>query len=131
MTPSGIKPATFRFVAQHLNHCATAVPPFRTTSEKSQYLIQYNEIEAATFRFVAQHPNLCATAVPPFRTTSERSQYLIQYNEIEAASFRFVAQHPNLCATDSISSTHRISKCTGSQGKYTIGCCVINKSASY
>jgi len=31
ITPSGIEPATFRFVAQHLNHCATAVPkiPFR------------------------------------------------------------------------------------------------------
>ena len=26
MTPSGIEPATFRFVAQHLNHCANAVP---------------------------------------------------------------------------------------------------------
>ena len=26
MTPSGIQPATFQFVAQHLNHCATAVP---------------------------------------------------------------------------------------------------------
>jgi len=26
MTPSGIEPATFRFVAQHVNHCATAVP---------------------------------------------------------------------------------------------------------
>ena len=26
VTPSGIEPATFRFVAQHLNHCATAVP---------------------------------------------------------------------------------------------------------
>ena len=25
MTPSGIEPETFRFVAQHLNHCATAV----------------------------------------------------------------------------------------------------------
>jgi len=25
-TLAGIKPATFRFVAQHLNHCATAVP---------------------------------------------------------------------------------------------------------
>jgi hypothetical protein len=24
--PSGIEPATFRFVAQNLNHCATAVP---------------------------------------------------------------------------------------------------------
>jgi len=28
VTPAGIEPATFRFVAQHLNHCATAVPPF-------------------------------------------------------------------------------------------------------
>jgi len=26
MTPAGIELATFRFVAQHLNHCATAVP---------------------------------------------------------------------------------------------------------
>jgi hypothetical protein len=26
MTPFGIEPATFQFVAQYLNHCATAVP---------------------------------------------------------------------------------------------------------
>jgi len=26
VTPAGIEPATFRFVAQHLNHCATVVP---------------------------------------------------------------------------------------------------------
>ena len=26
MTPSGIEPQTFRFAAQHLNYCATAVP---------------------------------------------------------------------------------------------------------
>jgi len=26
MTPSGIEPATFRFVTQDPNHCATAVP---------------------------------------------------------------------------------------------------------
>jgi hypothetical protein len=26
MTPAGTEPSTFRFVAQHLNHCATAVP---------------------------------------------------------------------------------------------------------
>ena len=28
MTPAGIEPATFRFVAQHLNHCATVAPSF-------------------------------------------------------------------------------------------------------
>ena len=26
LTPTGIEPVTFRFVAQHLNHCATASP---------------------------------------------------------------------------------------------------------
>jgi len=26
LTPAGIELATFRFVAQHLDHCATAVP---------------------------------------------------------------------------------------------------------
>ena len=35
MTPSGIKPATFRFVAQHLNHCATAVPSTRAMGEEN------------------------------------------------------------------------------------------------
>jgi hypothetical protein len=34
MTPSGIEPATFRFVAQHLNHCATAIPSTFTYSDK-------------------------------------------------------------------------------------------------
>ena len=26
MRPAGIEPATLRFVAQHLNHCATTIP---------------------------------------------------------------------------------------------------------
>ena len=39
LTSAGIEPATFRFVAQHLNHCATAVPPFkRETNGISQIL---------------------------------------------------------------------------------------------
>jgi len=28
LTLAGIEPATIRFVAQHLNHCATAVPEY-------------------------------------------------------------------------------------------------------
>jgi len=32
MTQAGIEPATFRFVAQHLNHCATAVTLLKPTS---------------------------------------------------------------------------------------------------
>ena len=35
MTPSGIKPTTFRFVAQHLNHCATAV--YNMRGQKSHH----------------------------------------------------------------------------------------------
>ena len=34
ITPAGIEPATFRFVAQHLNHCVTAVP--QTTGETNK-----------------------------------------------------------------------------------------------
>ena len=32
ITPSGIEPATFRFVAQSLKHCATAVPASEGTA---------------------------------------------------------------------------------------------------
>jgi len=36
LTPAGIEPATFRFVAQHLNHCATAVP--NTISKRRNFM---------------------------------------------------------------------------------------------
>jgi hypothetical protein len=41
MTPSAIEPATFRFVAQYLNHCATAVPDIFSTLH---YLQQDTEV---------------------------------------------------------------------------------------
>jgi len=39
LTPAGIEPATFRFVAQHLNHCATAVPIYMACMKS---LVPYN-----------------------------------------------------------------------------------------
>jgi len=33
MTQAGIKPATFRFVAQHLNYCATAVQAYYSNKQ--------------------------------------------------------------------------------------------------
>ena len=42
MTPAGIEPATFRFVAQHLNHCATAVPRSERVRYYKQMTIRIN-----------------------------------------------------------------------------------------
>jgi hypothetical protein len=41
MTTSVIKPATFRFVAQYLNHCATAVLPFYRSKLKYQFDLRF------------------------------------------------------------------------------------------
>jgi len=43
MTPSGIEPATFRFVAQRLNHCATAVPQFLTCTCTFHFLWSHTD----------------------------------------------------------------------------------------
>ena len=39
MTPAEFEPATFRFVAQHLNHCDTAVPNCMVLLPKADYTI--------------------------------------------------------------------------------------------
>ena len=41
MTPPGIEPATFRFVAQHSNYYATAVPPRHTHTHTHIYIYIY------------------------------------------------------------------------------------------
>jgi hypothetical protein len=38
MTPSGIEPATFRFVAQYHNHCDTVAPTANGIKKKSDEL---------------------------------------------------------------------------------------------
>ena len=56
---AGVEPATFRFVAQHLNHCATAVPinmKLVTTRFKSGGL--YEKHVVATWN-VGSHLSVC------------------------------------------------------------------------
>jgi len=50
MTTAGIEPAAFRFVAQRLNHCATAV----LDSTIISYIIQEND---KIFEVLNEHPS--------------------------------------------------------------------------
>ena len=52
LIPAGIEPATFRFVAQHLNNCATAVP-LSFTSYVAKILIHFEDLRV--FSFFAKH----------------------------------------------------------------------------
>jgi len=44
MSPVGIEPATFRFVAQHLNHCATAVHHVRIVPKLFFFQFQQSNV---------------------------------------------------------------------------------------
>jgi len=49
MTPAGIEPATFQFVAQHLNQCATAVPhKLQLSDENGNRHIKQNILAIST-----------------------------------------------------------------------------------
>ena len=64
MTQAGIEPATFRFVAQHLNHCATAVPPPHTHTHTHTHIYIYiyilREFCGISIFFYLFHPQLLA-----------------------------------------------------------------------
>jgi hypothetical protein len=59
LTLAGIESATFRFVAQHLNHCATAVP--RHPQKKTNKVFNINHWFAAGAGFGAFQMTLVQT----------------------------------------------------------------------
>jgi len=72
LTPAGIKPATYRFVAQHLNHCATVVPPHNDYPDcnfswfysvpKGKYRVTTQNYHTTTYFWVLS--NLLITTIP-------------------------------------------------------------------
>ena len=60
MTPSGIEPATSRFVTQRLNHCANAVPPKSGSHLKILGVGRITRSQFHTEDFIRrQRPNYC------------------------------------------------------------------------
>jgi len=57
MTPAGIEPATFGIVAEHLNHCASAVPLSFTVKVK----IAYDELLFETKQVVSVYISINIT----------------------------------------------------------------------
>jgi hypothetical protein len=51
MTPSGIEPATLRFVAQYLNHCATISGPhlILRTNINYEYTNRSNKVKTSDY----------------------------------------------------------------------------------
>ena len=52
LTPAGIEPAPFRFVAQHLNRCATAVPPPHEAQHGTKLRYHKTVTTAGTFTLI-------------------------------------------------------------------------------
>jgi len=71
MTPSRIEPATFRFVAQRRNHCATAVPSTRVLGRQ-----QGNELADGLAKEAATNSDIkkCYDRIPKSAVKSEVSE---------------------------------------------------------
>ena len=67
MTSAGFEPAVFRFVAQHLNHCATAVPDIVDVPSLNLVLIKiFMPIVIFVHSLAFFYVNTCLKDIPYF-----------------------------------------------------------------
>jgi hypothetical protein len=79
MTPSGIKPETFRFVAQYLNHCATISGPqfllVKKIHKKATWILIFNirfrSINIFSYAFIDVDRQTLPIANTTFHITQE------------------------------------------------------------
>ena len=96
MTPAGIEPATFRFVAQHLNHCATTVPIIIITllfNAKRKTSLQKANYELPSLPSSERNRSQC-------RMTEMEMKYLTFYRRYHRMWGTTVAQWLRCCATN-------------------------------
>ena len=83
MTPSGIEPANFQLVAQHLNHCATAVPHYiKIVSETNDS----NYIYFIVFWHFTLPVPMTYIGLPWAQQFVLQSKYLLWQNDVSVVS---------------------------------------------
>jgi len=79
ITPAGIEPATFRFVSQQLNHCATAIP--------TQYLeVQYAYLRKTAYFCVFTSNKRFSLAKTQYNTDNRLGKILGNHAEVTVYS---------------------------------------------
>ena len=84
MTASGIEPATFRFVAQHLNHCATAVSCYTVYVLKRKIFTPLGYYAA----FNGSYRRLGTAHRPHLERSSSPRRFCLDYMTVEGETDR-------------------------------------------
>jgi hypothetical protein len=110
---SGIKPATFRFVAQHINHCATAILHLRRDGQRNRQIMKHACDIAVGINHTYIQPAVCKS--PTTREVSiEDVEVLLDKLTERGTSNSFYVLHRNtqrqssaLCYTCTIHAIKR------------------------
>jgi hypothetical protein len=84
---TGIEPATFRFVAQHLNHCATVVPCYLTEGSKLTRKLQL-QISTVNYSGKMQETLFILRSVKGKTIPAQAWTGLEGFQEVEAPRFQ-------------------------------------------